>query len=304
MPAEMLHEAGVTTSGTSPRAWDATMSADPVSSSDPKLLSGGWLRHWVGTAGEMSQPVLDHHYLVLHLGGPKRVRRSGGGACREVDVTSGQVTVVPRGSSFSWSTTGPIDFVHLYVDPKRYDRAVIEGFDRDPRSIELHDPIGLDAPLIERLILAMLEELGGEALPPKLYFEGLFDAVLLRLIRSATDACESASAARQAIAPYRLRRVQEYIAAHLAEDLDIQALADVAGLSRFHFSRAFQQTTGFSPYLFVTRARISHAKDALADPRRSVAAVALESGFNSPTQFGSTFKKLTGVSPREWRRRL
>ena len=299
----MLHEIGGA-AGMSPTIWDATLSAAPVVSSDPKLMAGGWLRRWVGTAGDMSQPVLDHHYLVLHLGGEKRVRRAGEGRSREADISPGRVTVAPAGSSYVWSTTGPIDFAHLYIDPKRFDRAVVEGFDRDPRSASLQDPLGLEAPLLESLLLTMLEEIEDGSPPPRLYFEGLFDAVLLRLIRSATGACASTSPARQAIAPFRLRRVQDYIAAHLAEDLDIQALADVAGLSRFHFSRAFQQTTGFSPYLFVTRARIAHAKAALADPKRSVAAVAQESGFNSPTQFGATFRKLTGLSPREWRQRL
>ena len=288
----------------SPVEWDRSLSLPPVASSRPGLLEGGLLRRWVATAQEMKQPALDHHYLVLHLGGAKRVTRSGEGSAREVDVLSGQLTVVPAGSSYRWRTAGPIDFVHLYIDPKRMDRVVAEVFDRDPRCIELQDPIGLPAPVIGSLLVAMLEEATDVLSPPKLYLEGLYDAVLLRLVRRATNASEAPIGARQAIAPYRLRRVCDFVAGHLAEDIDIQSLADVAGLSRFHFSRAFQQTTGYSPYGYVLQQRVAHAKLGLSDPKRSIAEVAQASGFNSSSQFSATFKKLVGVGPREWRKML
>ena len=252
----------------------------------------------------MKQPPLDHHLVVVHLGGPKHVRRSGEGPTREADISPGQITVAPAGSVFDWQTRGAIDFVHLYICPKRLDRTVHQAFDREPRSIQLQDQLGLSDGLLERLISTMIEELGAEASPSKLYFETLFDAAVLRVIRLATNASQIPGGARQALAPAKLRRVKAFIEAHLDEDLDLQALADVAGLSRFHFSRAFQQTTGFSPYLFVTRTRIDRAKVALTQTNTSMAEVARAHGYNSAAQFSSAFRKTTGVCPRAWRSHL
>ena len=232
------------------------------------------------------------------------MRRSGEGPTREADISPGQITVAPAGSVFDWNTRGTIDFVHLYICPKRLDRTVNQAFDREPRSIQLQDQLGLSDGLLERLISTMIEELASEARPSKLYFETLFDAAVLRVIRLATNASQTPGGARQALAPAKLRRVKAFIEAHLDEDLDLQALADVAGLSRFHFGRAFQQTTGFSPYLFVTRTRIERAKLALTQTKASIAEVARTHGYNSAAQFSSAFRKMTGVCPRTWRYQL
>ena len=212
--------------------------------------------------------------------------------------------MAPAGSAYDWQTRGAIDFVHLYVCPTRLDRTIHHAFDREPRSIQLQDRLGLSDELLQRLILTMVEDLAAEERPSKLYFETLFDAAVLRVIRLATNASETSCGARQALAPVKLRRVKNFIEAHLHEELDLQALADVAGLSRFHFSRAFQQTTGFSPYLFVTRTRIEQAKVALAETNTSIAAIARDHGYNSAAQFSSAFRKVTGVSPRAWRNEL
>ena len=288
----------------SPYDWASTLSAPPVVSSEANLLRGGLLRRWTDTAGGMQQPPLDHHLIVVHLGGPKHVRRSGEGPTREADISPGQITVAPAGSSYAWQTRGTVDFTHLYICPKRLDRTVHQAFDREPRSIELQDRLGLSDGLLERLISTMIEDLAAREPPSRLYFETLFDAAVLRVIHLATVASQKPGDARQALAPVKLRRVKAFVEAHLDEDLDLQALADVAGLSRFHFCRAFQQTTGFSPYLFVTRTRIERAKLALMQTNAPLAEVARAHGYKSGAQFSSAFRKITGVGPRDWRRRI
>ena len=252
----------------------------------------------------MQQPPLDHHFVVVHLGGPKHVRRSGEGATREADISPGQITVVPAGSTYEWRTQGKVDFIHLYIRPERLDRTVQQAFDREPQSIQLQDRLGLSDVLLQRLISTMIEDLAAEEAPSKLYFETLFDAAVLRVIRLATNASQIPGGRRQALAPTKLRRVKSFIEAHLDQDLDLQALADVAGLSRFHFSRAFQQTTGFSPYAFMTRTRIDRAKVVLTQTNAPMAEVARAHGYNSTAQFSSAFRKLTGVCPRTWRCQL
>ncbi len=150
----------------------------------------------------------------------------------------------------------------------------------------------------------MIEELAAEETPSNFYFETLFDAAVLRVVRLATNASQMPVNARQTLAPIKLRRVKAFIEAHLEQDLDLQALADVAGLSRFHFSRAFKQTTGCSPYLFLIRSRIERAKLILMQSNDSMAEVAHAHGFNSAAQFASAFRKITGICPSEWRRNI
>ena len=78
-------------------------------------------------------------------------------------------------------------------------------------------------------------------------------------------------------------------------------LADVAGLSRSHFSRAFQAATGESPQEFIIGRRISRARELLTDERHTIAEVAAAAGFSSQAHLSSAFKKRLGVTPSRYR---
>ena len=82
-----------------------------------------------------------------------------------------------------------------------------------------------------------------------------------------------------------------------------QELADVARLSLGHFNRAFRQTFGTSPHQYVINQRITHASGLLEDTELAISEVARLSGFTSCSYFGAQFRRATGMSPGEYRRR-
>jgi AraC family transcriptional regulator len=65
------------------------------------------------------------------------------------------------------------------------------------------------------------------------------------------------------------------VSEHLAGEISVEALAEVAGLSPFHFSRVFKQTTGMAPHQFVTRARMLHAQRLIRETSHSLIEIAL-----------------------------
>jgi len=79
----------------------------------------------------------------------------------------------------------------------------------------------------------------------------------------------------------RLRKIEDYVRAHLAESISIETLAELAELSPFHFSRVFKQTTGMTPLQFVTRERIVRAQQLVRETSRSLIEIALEVGYTS-----------------------
>ncbi|MBY0393658.1 MAG: hypothetical protein K2Q27_10375, partial [Novosphingobium sp.] len=83
----------------------------------------------------MVQPPLDHHLIVLHQGGAKRVLRNGEGGRRITDVEDRSITTIEAGSAYRWRTEGPIAFSHFYVCPDYFGSLVGEMFDRDPGSV-------------------------------------------------------------------------------------------------------------------------------------------------------------------------
>jgi AraC family transcriptional regulator len=111
--------------------------------------------------------------------------------------------------------------------------------------------------------------------------------------------------ARGGLSPEHLRRVTAFIADHLADDIGLLQLANLVGLTPWHFCRSFKRSTGLPPHRFLTQSRIERAKLLLsAEWTTSVTEVALASGFGGSTQFARAFRAAVGVSPREYRAKL
>jgi AraC family transcriptional regulator len=81
------------------------------------------------------------------------------------------------------------------------------------------------------------------------------------------------------------------------------ALAAVAQMSPYHFSRLSKRSTGLSPYQHPLRQRVERAKHLLADPRRRIADVSQDLGFPHQRHFATVFRTLVGMTPREYQRR-
>lgn len=132
----------------------------------------------------------------------------------------------------------------------------------------------------------------------QLYGDGLTAAIVAQLF---VDPAEPSEVDGKGLAPWQLRRVVEYLNAHLPEHVDLAHLAALAGLSQSHFSRAFKASTGMAPYRWQLDARIRRAQALLIDTRDSLDQVAEASGFADAVHFGRTFRKLTGATPAAWR---
>jgi AraC family transcriptional regulator len=87
-----------------------------------------------------------------------------------------------------------------------------------------------------------------------------------------------------------------------ASGLSVEGLARLAGLSPFHFSRLFRNSTGRSPYRYYEEFRIGRARALLADSRLSIADIGRLLGYADPGQFSRAFRRHVGCPPRAYRR--
>jgi AraC family transcriptional regulator len=102
----------------------------------------------------------------------------------------------------------------------------------------------------------------------------------------------------------QLRKVQDHVHERLAEDLSLEALAELVGLSPSHFSHVFKQATGLSPLQFIRRERITRAQQLIRETSRSFIEIALEVGYTSPSHFAQVFRRVAGVTPTGFRSAL
>jgi AraC-like DNA-binding protein len=108
--------------------------------------------------------------------------------------------------------------------------------------------------------------------------------------------------ARGGLPPATLRRLREYIDSHLDQTIDVGTLAAAAGLSTFHFARAFKQSEGTTPHDFVLKRRIAKARELLSRPDLSLSEIAVAAGFADQSHFTRRFHEIVGMSPGQFRK--
>ena len=106
---------------------------------------------------------------------------------------------------------------------------------------------------------------------------------------------------RGGLPPRTSRRVREYIEGHLEENISIQVLAQIAGLSMFHFARVFKQSEGVTPHDYVVQSRIRRVQQLLANTTLSLSEIAIASGFSDQSHCTRRFREHIGVTPSYYR---
>ena len=110
-----------------------------------------------------------------------------------------------------------------------------------------------------------------------------------------------AAQARGGLPPGAMRRVREYVDAHLGENMDLAELASIAGLSVFHFARQFKQSAGVTPHSYLVQRRVERAQDLLARTDLALSEIAVAAGFSDQSHLARHFRQMLGTTPREFR---
>ncbi len=102
----------------------------------------------------------------------------------------------------------------------------------------------------------------------------------------------------------KTKEVTDYIDSHVDDNLSIQVLSQIAGVSSFHFARMFKIETGVSPHRFVMLHRVQKAKSLLVKSKLTLAEIAYQVGFSSQSHMSSSFRKIVGTTPGKYRKSL
>jgi len=100
-----------------------------------------------------------------------------------------------------------------------------------------------------------------------------------------------------------LRRARDHLDAHFCEPVDLQQLAAVAALSKYHFHRLFTRVYGRTPAAYLSERRIERAQDLLRATNLTVTEVCMGVGFSSLGSFSTRFREVVGETPSQFQRR-
>jgi AraC family transcriptional regulator len=277
---------------------------EPCAVSDPLGWAGLVAARYRGApSSEINLCPLTHHALVLITKPPEELDLRYEGVRRHIPPPGGSILVVPAGSPALWRWSGPKDSLHIYLDPGLVERVAAEAFDLDPARVTVPSLDGLHLPQLRAAMGAVDAELTNGGAGGPLAAESLANVLAVHLIRHVTAPRQAARGRDGALPRTRLRAVVEYIEEHLAAGTTLEQIAAVARLSPYHFARQFKAATGLPPHQYVIARRVERAQQHLQGDRGlSLAEVAACAGFSDQSQFSHHFKRLVGVTPREFRR--
>ena len=169
--------------------------------------------------------------------------------------------------------------------------------------VELRPVFGVEDRLVFQLLMALRDELRAEHPAGRLYAETLGNALAAHVSQKYGTA-PPARDRRGGLAPHRLRLVKDYVDTHLGRNFGLPELAALAQMKVDSFIRAFKQSMGVPPHRYVLIRRIDRATTLLRVGGRSIPEIAAVSGFGSQSSFTRAFRRLIGVTPREYRTSL
>ncbi len=260
-------------------------------------------RPWGHGALHDHLPALAGHVIITYYGEPQEILWRTGGERLLSTTRSGTITIIPQGHDGDWDIAGPIGVSHVFLTEERL-RACAELMAAGGR-IDLLPRVGFEDPIAAR----MMEMLGREANladpSARLFVEQATDLLCTQLVRGHSSfGALSAPDAPRGLAGWQVRKVTGYMRDHLGAPIGLDDLAGLIGLSRFHFCTAFRQATGSTPHEWLVRLRMERAQQLLADPALPITHIALAVGYETPSSFAASFRKVTGTTPTAYRRGL
>jgi AraC family transcriptional regulator len=278
------------------KTFPATLSSEPEGLRRHSWEGGAFTTAYRPRTDFVEGEIASSNHLVMATlrGGAKRHEiRTDDGHCYDGPDRPGSISFLPAGCARR---------LRLHAVEWRWATIALAPQSDDCDALALLSPFSGEDDAFVQGMLAECERLdaldGG--LDP-LWRESMVAALIAYLGRKF-GAGTSREAVGHRLPPWRLQRINDYIAAHLSDELRIGALAGLAGLSEGHFHRAFRATTGHTPLHYISARRIDAAQQLLAKTDLSIGVIALKVGFLSPSHFARIFRETTGKGPAEYRR--
>lgn len=156
--------------------------------------------------------------------------------------------------------------------------------------------------LLAHLSELLVAEIEAAAIGSSLVMEHLAQVIFVHMLRAHADQTDRPTGWLGALGDDGIGAALRAMHADVAHSWTVQELADISRMSRSSFAASFKKHVGTAPLDYLIQWRISLARDALSRGTQSISELAFEAGYKSESAFSTAFRRVTGFSPKHFRR--
>lgn len=215
---------------------------------------------------------------------------------------AGQFTLLDLTFEHASYLSEPLDCLATYIPQAALKAVAAELGAGSLETLRIPPGVAVDDIVVRGLGMALLPALQRPEQASRLFLDSVATALLTHLAATYGDVAPRPRRQRGGLAPWQLRRAQDTMRAAIDGNLTLQQLADLCGLSRSHFARAFKRSTGLPPHRWLLARRVEMAQDMLLTSALTLEQIALGCGFADQSHLSRVFAAFVGTPPGEWRR--
>jgi AraC family transcriptional regulator len=249
---------------------------------------------------DISLPALGVPVFGINYGPDMHLERTLHGQRIRGSGKAGYLSLLPPDADTRWVFDEPGDVVLVFLNRALFEQAIEELSDREARSVEIVPQFVIRDLVLERIAHQLLREVSEPGPARRLQIDGLAHELATHFLAEHTNLGRQQDERLNIMAPNKLRRAEEYILANLQAELSLRGIANAAGMSLYHFAKAFKHTTGRPPQKYVKEQRLQRARTLLHNPSVPISEVAQAVGL-SHSYFTAEFREHMGMTPREFR---
>lgn len=263
------------------------------------LLLDVELTRFGGISGEAKAEMMNHTLSVSRVPGSSMFAVNSD-KIRLAAWDSPVASFTPAGSVLYTLPTRSFDLINVGIPPHWFERAQA-GTSFDNVDYQFFQSSADHVMIYSAKLLGALA-FGMEPVDDPMLVETLVMRLVSRIISQLSGLKrQTDQAPAPPMAAITLLRVTSFVDHNLHRVIRLKEMADVAGMSLYHFSRSFRSTVSATPMYFVTVRRIDRSKRMLRTGTEPIAAVALICGFSSQAHFTTVFREMEGMTPAKYR---
>jgi AraC family transcriptional regulator len=247
-------------------------------------------------------PPSENFLIVIYREGATSMNRRVTGAWKQDHVGRGVTTLLTRAEASNWRWRQDLEVSHFYISPALMAKTASEAFDRDAETIELHDLLKIEDPILSWIGDQMVREVSAGGPGGRLCYDALALHASVHILRRYASVKFKLPCAQGRFRPAHARLIEDYIEQNISRNITLEELASICNCTPVQFARKFHVHYGMRPHAYVLNRKVERACQHLRKDRLALKEIALLCGFADQSHFNRMFRRHLNTTPAGYRK--